>query len=81
MPFPGRLYSLNAPSFYQSSYHAHVGAMGSHSYLWHPLGHLTSESGVQQGDPLGPLLVLHKMIAAINADEDCLHLILQVLFG
>eukprot|EP00731_Ephydatia_muelleri_P036720 Em0311g4a len=43
-------------------------------------GHLTSESGVQQGDPLGPLffsLVLHKAIAAIDVDDDCLRLILQ----
>ncbi|KAL5475102.1 hypothetical protein EMCRGX_G027157 [Ephydatia muelleri] len=56
---------------------------GSQPYLWHPLGHLTSESGVQQGDPLGPLffsLVLHKVIAAIDADDDCLCLILQAWY-
>eukprot|EP00731_Ephydatia_muelleri_P002494 Em0001g2494a len=56
---------------------------GSHPYLWHPLGHLTSEAGVQQGDPLGPLffaLVLHKVIDAIDADDDCLHLILQAWY-
>ena len=56
---------------------------GSQPYLWHPLGHLTSESGVQQGDPLGPLffsLVLHKVIAAIDADDDCLRLILQAWY-
>ena len=29
---------------------------GSHPLLWHPLGQISSESGVQQGDPLGPLL-------------------------
>ena len=54
---------------------------GSHPYLWHPIGHLTSEADVQQGDPLGPLffaLVLHKFIATIDADDDCLRLILQV---
>ena len=28
---------------------------GSHPLLWHPLGHLSSQSGVQQGDPLDPL--------------------------
>ena len=28
---------------------------GSHPTLWHPLGQLSSETGVQQGDPLGPL--------------------------
>ena len=27
---------------------------GSHPELWHPMGHLSSQSGVQQGDPLGP---------------------------
>ena len=56
---------------------------GSQPYLWLPLGHLTSESGVQQGDPLGPLffsLVLHKVIAAIDADDDCLRLILQAWY-
>eukprot|EP00731_Ephydatia_muelleri_P033983 Em0044g3a len=44
---------------------------------------LTSEAGVQQGDPLGPLffaLVLHKVIDAIDADDDCLHLILQAWY-
>ena len=29
---------------------------GTHPLLWHQLGHLSSETGVQQGDPLGPLL-------------------------
>ena len=36
---------------------------GTHPLLWHPLGRISSKSGVQQGDPLGgPLLfalVLH----------------------
>eukprot|EP00731_Ephydatia_muelleri_P022329 Em0014g920a len=56
---------------------------GSQPYLWHPKCHLTSESGVQQGDPLGPLffsLVLHKVIAAIDVDDDCLRLILQAWY-
>ncbi|KAL5481620.1 hypothetical protein EMCRGX_G021817 [Ephydatia muelleri] len=47
------------------------------------LRQLTSEAGVQQGDPLGPLffaLVLHKVIDAIDADDDCLHLILQAWY-
>ena len=38
---------------------------GSHPLLWHSLGQLSSEAGVQQGDPLGPLffaLVLHKVV-------------------
>ncbi|KAL5517866.1 hypothetical protein EMCRGX_G003497 [Ephydatia muelleri] len=29
---------------------------GSHPFLWHTMGQLTSQSGVQQGDPLGPFL-------------------------
>ena len=27
----------------------------THPMLWHPKGHISSEVGVQQGDPLGPL--------------------------
>ena len=29
---------------------------GQHPALWHPLGTISTEIGVQQGDPLGPLL-------------------------
>ena len=29
---------------------------GSHSSLWHPMGQVSSQSGVQQGDPLGRML-------------------------
>ena len=39
------------------------------------MGRLSSESGVQQGDPLGSLLfalVLHKVISAIDTDDECL---------
>ena len=38
------------------------------------MGALRSETGVQQGDPLGPLLfclVLHKVATAIAADSIC----------
>ena len=38
------------------------------------MGALRSETGVQQGDPLGPLLfclVLHKVVTAIAADSIC----------
>ena len=45
-----------------------------HQKLWHPMGQLISASGVQQGDPLGPLLfalVLHRTILKISADPQC----------
>eukprot|EP00731_Ephydatia_muelleri_P023010 Em0015g593a len=44
---------------------------------------LSSEAGVQQGDPLGPLffaLVLHKVVSAIDADDECLDLLFQAWF-
>ncbi|KAL5463777.1 hypothetical protein EMCRGX_G032711 [Ephydatia muelleri] len=51
---------------------------GSQPTLWHPLGQLSSEVGVQQGDPLGPLLfslVLHKVVSYIAQDRECLPLL------
>ena len=56
---------------------------GSHSSLWHPMGQVSSQSGVQQGDPLGPMLfalVLHKLVTSIEVDDDCLHLILEAWY-
>eukprot|EP00731_Ephydatia_muelleri_P007475 Em0003g1723a len=56
---------------------------GSHPLLWNPLGHLSSQSGVQQGDPLGPLffsLVLRKITMAIATDDDCLALLFNAWF-
>eukprot|EP00731_Ephydatia_muelleri_P022126 Em0014g717a len=56
---------------------------GSHSSLWHPMGRVSSQSGVQQGDPLGPMLlalVLHKLVTSIEVDDDCLHLILEAWY-
>ena len=52
-------------------------------YGSHPLGTLTSETGVQQGDPLGPLffvLVLHRIVSSIDADDDCLDLLYLAWF-
>ena len=46
---------------------------GSHPLLWHPR---SSESGVQQGDPLGPLLfalVLQKLISNVDADDESMY--------
>ena len=51
--------------------------------LWHPLGQISSESGVQQGDPLGPLLfalVLHMLVASLEADDECFDLLLQAWY-
>ena len=48
-----------------------------HPYLWHMMGNLTSECGVQQGDPLGPLLslVLHILVSEILTEPGCAHLL------
>ena len=53
---------------------------GTHLLLWHPLGWISSESGVQQGDPLGPLLfalVLQKLVSSLDADDECAEIALQ----
>ena len=51
--------------------------------LWHPLGRISSESGVQQGDPLGPLLfalVLQKLVSSLDADDECAEILLQAWY-
>ena len=56
---------------------------GSHTSLWHPMGQISSQSGAQQGDPLGPMLftlVLHKLVTSIDADDDCLQLLLEAWY-
>ena len=43
------------------------------------MGHLSSQTGV----PLGPMLfslVLQKLVATIDADKECLHLLLQAWY-
>ena len=47
---------------------------GQHPLLWHSLGCLSSESGVQQGDPLGPMLfslVLNILVMKTARDSAC----------
>eukprot|EP00731_Ephydatia_muelleri_P020890 Em0013g617a len=44
---------------------------------------LSSESGVQQGDPLGPLLfalVLQKLVSSLDADDECAEILLQAWY-
>ncbi|KAL5489004.1 hypothetical protein EMCRGX_G018041 [Ephydatia muelleri] len=56
---------------------------GSHTSLWHPMGQIRSQTGVQQDDPLGPMLfalVLHKLVTSIDADDDCLQLLLEAWY-
>eukprot|EP00731_Ephydatia_muelleri_P014360 Em0008g80a len=55
----------------------------AHPLLWHPMGRIFSETGVQQGDPLGPLLfalVLQKILNAIDADDECIHILYQAWY-
>ena len=63
-----------------SCYHEVSWCYGTHPLLWHPLGQISSESGVQQGDPLGLLLfalVLLILMSSLDADDECADLILQ----
>ena len=54
-----------------------------HPFLWHSMGTLTSEAGVQQGDPLGPFyfaLVLHDLVLTITKDNSCQVLLFNAWF-
>ena len=56
---------------------------GQHPFLWHSMGTLTSEAGVQQGDPLGPFyfaLVLHHLVLSISKDESCQDLLFNAWY-
>ena len=56
---------------------------GQHPVLQHVLGTISSEVGVQQGDPLSPMyfcLVLHKIVSAIVSDEKCSSLLFHAWY-
>ncbi|KAL5502816.1 hypothetical protein EMCRGX_G009650 [Ephydatia muelleri] len=56
---------------------------GQHPLLWSPIGTIMSDSGVQQGDPLGPLLfclVLQKVLSAIASDPICFDLLFHAWY-
>ena len=56
---------------------------GQHPALQHVLGTISSEVGVQQGDPLSPMffcLVLHKIVSAILSDENCSSLLFHAWY-
>ncbi|KAL5499769.1 hypothetical protein EMCRGX_G011229 [Ephydatia muelleri] len=51
--------------------------------LWHPVGTISSASGVQQGDPLGPLLfalVLQSVLRQLAADPQCQQLLFNAWY-
>ena len=53
---PDRPFLISLLSTFLSSFLGQLGCYGQHPILWHAMGSINSETGVQQGDPLGPLL-------------------------
>ena len=70
------------PYIFPSSSHGPSGATAS-TLSWHSTGKLTSEAGVQQGDPLGPFyftLVLHHLVLTITKDDNRQDLLFNAWF-
>ena len=47
------------------------------------MGMISSQTRVQQGDPLGPMLfalVLLKLMTSIEADDDCYHILFDAWY-
>ena len=54
-----------------------------HSFLRHSMGTLTLETGVQQGNPLGPFyfaLVMHHLVLTIAKDDSCQDLLFNAWY-
>ena len=64
--------------FPQSYFHGVFYCYGSH-----PLGQISSECRIQQGELLGSLmfsLTLQKLVSSIDADDECADLLLQAWY-
>ena len=78
--YPGRLSLMSAVT---SFLNCCPGCHGSHCILWHHKGTISSQSGVQQGDPLGPMLfalILQTLVSSIEADDECFDLSLNLWY-
>ena len=63
---------MSVLSAFLSCFLGQLGVIVSTPILWHAIRSINSETGVQWGDPLGPLLfclVLQKVVSAISADD------------
>eukprot|EP00731_Ephydatia_muelleri_P017769 Em0010g867a len=79
---PGKQFLMSVLRFSLSCYLGCCGAMGP-ILCYGTLLAGCSESGVQQGDPLGPLLfalVLQKLVSSLDADDECAEILLQAWY-